>query len=84
LFTGTFAGEGGGERRFIWLVNIGSHYWGSDITVWEIFLTLIELSDVAVRPFCINFVIIADFPPSYSTTTSLSTLAYHRTRSYRS
>jgi hypothetical protein len=44
-FTGTFAVAGGGECRFIRLVNIGRNHRGSDslcICAWEIFGTLIE------------------------------------------
>jgi hypothetical protein len=44
-FTGTFAVAGGGECRFIRLVNIGRNHFGDDglgISVWEIFGSLIE------------------------------------------
>jgi hypothetical protein len=44
-FTATFAVAGGGECRFIRLVNIGRNYWGDDqlqISAWEIFGNLIE------------------------------------------
>jgi hypothetical protein len=44
-FTGTFAVAGGGECRFIRLVNIGRNHKGSDklkITAWEIFGSLLE------------------------------------------
>jgi hypothetical protein len=44
-FTGTFAVAGGGECRFIRLVNIGRNHWGNDhiwIAAWEIFGNLIE------------------------------------------
>jgi hypothetical protein len=42
---GTFAVTGGGECRFIRLVNIGRNHYGNDqlaITAWEIFGTLVE------------------------------------------
>jgi hypothetical protein len=45
LFTGTFAVTGGGECRFIRLVNIGRNHRGNDclwIAVWEIFGNLKE------------------------------------------
>jgi hypothetical protein len=45
LFTATFAVAGGGECRFIRLVNIGRNHMGNDslyITRWEIFGGLIE------------------------------------------
>jgi hypothetical protein len=45
LFLGTFAVTGGGECRFIRLVNIGRNHLGRDsicISVWEIFGTLID------------------------------------------
>jgi hypothetical protein len=45
LFTGTFAVAGGGECRFIRLVNIGKNHFGDDtlvISAWEIFGALIE------------------------------------------
>jgi hypothetical protein len=44
-FTGTFAVAGGGECRFIRLVNIGRNHCGDDgleISAWEIFGSLIE------------------------------------------
>jgi hypothetical protein len=44
-FTGTFAVAGGGECRFIRLVNIGSNHFGDDqlnVSAWEIFGGLIE------------------------------------------
>jgi hypothetical protein len=44
-FTGTFAVAGGGECRFIWLVNIGKNHSGYDafmISAWEIFGSLFE------------------------------------------
>jgi hypothetical protein len=44
-FTGTFPVAGGGECRFIRLVNIGRTHYGIDqlaITAWEIFGSLIE------------------------------------------
>jgi hypothetical protein len=44
-FTATFAVAGGGECRFIRLVNIGRNHWGSDdiiISAWEIFGSLVE------------------------------------------
>jgi hypothetical protein len=44
-FTGTFAVAGGGECRFIRLVNIGRNHAGNDrlkISAWEIFGSLIE------------------------------------------
>jgi hypothetical protein len=44
-FTGTFAVAGGGECRFIRLVNIGRNHRGSDqlaISAWEIFGSLFE------------------------------------------
>jgi hypothetical protein len=44
-FTGTFAVVGGGECRFIRLVNLGRNYCGNDaleISAWEIFGVLIE------------------------------------------
>jgi hypothetical protein len=44
-FTATFAVAGGGECRFIRLVNIGRNHFGSDclmISAWEIFGSLIE------------------------------------------
>jgi hypothetical protein len=44
-FTGTFAIAGGGECRFIRLVNIGRNYRGDDclsISAWDIFRSLIE------------------------------------------
>jgi hypothetical protein len=44
-FTGTFAVAGGGECRFIRLVNIDMNHGGSDsfnISAWEIFGSLIE------------------------------------------
>jgi hypothetical protein len=44
-FTGTFAVAGGGECRFIRLVNIGRNHFGNDclrISAWEIFGSLIE------------------------------------------
>jgi hypothetical protein len=59
-FTGTFAVAGGGECRFIRLVNIGWNHGGKDqlsISVWEIFGSLIEstdssdFSDVTSLPF---------------------------------
>jgi hypothetical protein len=60
-FAGTFAGAGGGECRFIRLVNIGRNHWGSDcldISAWEIFGSLIDstadstdFSDVTSLPF---------------------------------
>jgi hypothetical protein len=45
LFTGTFAVAGGGECRFIRLVNIGRTHHGNDrlnISAWEIFGSLVE------------------------------------------
>jgi hypothetical protein len=42
---GTFAVAGGGECRFIQLVNIGRNHWASDehfISAWETFGNLIE------------------------------------------
>jgi hypothetical protein len=45
LFTATFAVAGGGECRFIRLVNIGRNHFGNDclcISAWEIFGSLIE------------------------------------------
>jgi hypothetical protein len=44
-FIDTFAGAGGGECRFIRLVNIGRNHYGNDalgISGWEIFGSLIE------------------------------------------
>jgi hypothetical protein len=44
-FTSTFPVAGGGECRFIRLVNIGRNHYGDDslaITAWEIFGSLIE------------------------------------------
>jgi hypothetical protein len=44
-FTATFPVTGGGECRFIRLVNIGRNHWGNDllcISAWEIFGNLIE------------------------------------------
>jgi hypothetical protein len=44
-FTGTFAVAGGGECRFIRLVNIGRNHFGDDqlfISAWEIFGNLFE------------------------------------------
>jgi hypothetical protein len=44
-FTATFAVAGGGECRFIRLVNIGRNHYGDDalwISAWEIFGSLIE------------------------------------------
>jgi hypothetical protein len=44
-FSATFAVAGGGECRFIRLVNIGRNHAGNDriwITAWEIFGSLIE------------------------------------------
>jgi hypothetical protein len=44
-FTGTFAVAGGGECRFIRLVNIGRNHRGDDrlcISAWEVFGNLIE------------------------------------------
>jgi hypothetical protein len=44
-FTGTFAVAGGGECRFIRLVNIGKNHRGNDwlwISAWEIFGSLVE------------------------------------------
>jgi hypothetical protein len=44
-FTGTFAVAGGGEFRFIRLVNIGRNHAGDDclsISAWEIFGSLVE------------------------------------------
>jgi hypothetical protein len=44
-FTGTFAVAGGGESRFIRLVNIGKNHYGDDqlrISAWEIFGALLE------------------------------------------
>jgi hypothetical protein len=44
-FTGTFPVAGGGECRFIRLVNIGRNYAGNDalmISAWETFGNLIE------------------------------------------
>jgi hypothetical protein len=44
-FTGTFAVAGGGECRFIRLVNISRNHWGWDqlrISAWEIFGGLAE------------------------------------------
>jgi hypothetical protein len=44
-FTATFPVAGGGECRFIRLVNIGRNHWGSDslyISAWEIFGGLVE------------------------------------------
>jgi hypothetical protein len=44
-FTGTFAVAGGGECRFIRLVNIGRNHYGYDIlriSAWEIFGGLVE------------------------------------------
>jgi hypothetical protein len=43
--SGTFAVAGGGECRFIRLVNIGRNHWGNDqlkISAWEIFGSLFE------------------------------------------
>jgi hypothetical protein len=45
FFTGTFKVAGGGECRFIRLVNIGRSHAGNDqvrISAWEIFRSLIE------------------------------------------
>jgi hypothetical protein len=44
-FSATFPVAGGGECRFIRLVNIGRNHWGNDtlcISAWEIFGNLIE------------------------------------------
>jgi hypothetical protein len=44
-FTGTFGFAGGGEYRFIRLVNIGRNHFGNDcfwISAWEIFGSFIE------------------------------------------
>jgi hypothetical protein len=44
-FTGTFVAAGGGECRFIRLVNIGRNHYGDDsicISAWEIFGSLVE------------------------------------------
>jgi hypothetical protein len=44
-FTATFAVAGGGECRFIRLVNIGRNHFGNDIlciSAWEIFGSLME------------------------------------------
>jgi hypothetical protein len=44
-FTGTFAVAGGGECRFVRLVNIGKNHWKTDqirIHAWEVFGSLIE------------------------------------------
>jgi hypothetical protein len=44
-FSDTFAVAGGGECRFIRLVNIGRNHYGGDsfwISAWEIFESLIE------------------------------------------
>jgi hypothetical protein len=45
LFTGTFPVAGGGECRFIRLVNVGRNHKGNDqlvISAWEIFGNLVE------------------------------------------
>jgi hypothetical protein len=49
-FTATFAVAGGGECRFIRLVNIGRNHAGYDqlwISAWEIFGGLVDMTDIA-------------------------------------